>query len=81
MSSPQDGGSANFTIEATLYDTTTWSGYQDNMDLESYSILHMEPKVLPSGYLGFHGYQLVGRLERPKLWSAEHVSSLNTENY
>ncbi|CAA6654079.1 unnamed protein product [Spirodela intermedia] len=24
-------------------------------------------------YPGFHGYQLVGRLERPKLWSAEHV--------
>ncbi|XP_078442302.1 glycoside hydrolase family 2 protein [Wolffia australiana] len=63
---------SKFTVEAMLCDTTNWANLQDYTDLKSYNILHLEPKVFPPGQLGFHGHQLVGRLETPKLWSAEH---------
>ena len=71
--SPQSGDLSNFTIDVMLCDTTNWADHEDYMNLESYNISHMKPKVFPSGLLGFHGYQFDGRLERPKLWSAEYV--------
>uniref|UniRef100_A0A1D1Y8V4 beta-galactosidase n=1 Tax=Anthurium amnicola TaxID=1678845 RepID=A0A1D1Y8V4_9ARAE len=67
-----EGGLPDFTIEAMLYDTTVWYEHEDNVDPRSYTAIYLEPKSLPSGSLGFHGYKLVGKLEKPKLWSAEH---------
>lgn len=53
-------------IEATLFDI---SG-DDHIDLLSTKVAHLELQPPPSP-LGFHGYRLAGKLQNPKLWSAE----------
>ena len=37
--------------------------------------LNVKLNLSPSPVLGFHGYLLEGKLDSPKLWSAEQVSS------
>ncbi|MQL91821.1 hypothetical protein Taro_024432 [Colocasia esculenta] len=69
---PKEDGRPNFIIEAILYDTTFWSEHDGGMDLRSCSAISLEPKPFQGESLGFNGYHLVGRLEKPKLWSAEH---------
>ena len=67
---------ANFTIEAALYDNG--NGYDDAevVDLLSTKVAHLEPCPSSDASLGFHGYLLAGKLQMPKLWSAEHVRNL-----
>ncbi|XP_058091027.1 uncharacterized protein LOC131237338 [Magnolia sinica] len=63
---------AKYSIEAMLYDTARWYECDGDMDPHSLCVAHLELNPSPSASLGFHGYVLVGKLEKPKLWSAEH---------
>ncbi|KAI4332992.1 hypothetical protein L6164_017850 [Bauhinia variegata] len=67
---PKDNVLANYTIEAVLYDSGSWYSYDGYSDLLSSNVadIKLQPSNVP---LGFHGYVLVGKLESPKLWSAE----------
>lgn len=67
---------ANFSMEATLYDTTALYGEIDNLNISSLETFHLAYEQSPEAYPQFQGYQLVGKVEKPKLWSAEHVSLL-----
>lgn len=61
---------ANYIIEAALYDTGSWYNCDGYADLLSSNVANI--KLNPStASLGFHGYVLVGRIEKPRLWSAE----------
>ncbi|XVF00254.1 hypothetical protein REPUB_Repub03eG0269200 [Reevesia pubescens] len=62
----------NFIIEAALYDAGCWYNNDGNVDLISSNVSNIKLNSFPAGTLGFHGYVLVGKLEKPKLWSAEH---------
>ncbi|KAL8246647.1 hypothetical protein R6Q59_007863 [Mikania micrantha] len=55
-------------IEATLFDI---SG-DECTDLLSTDVAHLELHSPPRQPLGFHGHRLTGKLQNPKLWSAEH---------
>lgn len=59
--------STDVKIEATLFDI---SGNQCS-DLLSADVAHLELHPPPTQPLGFHGYRLTGKLQNPKLWSAE----------
>ncbi|PIA48132.1 hypothetical protein AQUCO_01400605v1 [Aquilegia coerulea] len=61
----------DFTIEATIYDTGKHFENGDNVDFHSSDAFNMElcPSPVPS--YGFRGNVLRGKLENPKLWSAE----------
>lgn len=61
---------ANFTIEAVLYDNGKWSN-GGNIDLFSSKVAELELQPPSGDTYGFIGYQLAGKLEKPKLWSAE----------
>lgn len=63
---------ASFTIEAEIFDSRSW--YTDNGDpnLLSTSVAHLQLTNSVDYYLGFIGYQLKGKLQMPKLWTAEH---------
>lgn len=68
---------ANYIIEAALYDTGSWYNCDGNADLLSSNVANI--KLNPSTTsLGFHGYVLVGRIEMPRLWSAEQVRELSS---
>lgn len=64
----------NYTIEAALFDTGGLDG-TDNMI--STDVAHLELFKYTGPVLGFHGYLLVGKLQMPKLWSAEQVRNLS----
>lgn len=65
----------NYTIEAALYDTGSWYNFDGHADLLGSHVANI--KLSPSTTrLGFHGYVLGGRLESPRLWSAEQVREL-----
>lgn len=57
-------------IEVTLFDI---SGHECT-DLLSADVAHLELHTPPKYPLGFRGYRLTGKLQNPKLWSAEKVS-------
>ena len=72
----KDNFLANYTIEAALYDSGSWYTCDGYPDLLSSNVGDI--KLQPSGApLGFHGYVLVGKVESPKLWSAEQVRYLS----
>lgn len=62
----------DFIIEAALYDAGSWYNCDGNVDLLSSNVANIELNRFPTQTLGFHGYMLEGKLENPKLWSAEH---------
>ncbi|XVE52295.1 hypothetical protein DITRI_Ditri02bG0111300 [Diplodiscus trichospermus] len=62
----------NFIIEAALYDAGSWYNRDGNIDLLSSNVANIKLNPFPTGTLGFHGYVLRGKMEKPKLWSAEH---------
>ncbi|KAK5826678.1 Beta-galactosidase [Gossypium arboreum] len=62
----------DFIIEAALYDAGSWYNCDGNVDLLSSNVANIELNRFPTQTLGFHGYMLKGKLEKPKLWSAEH---------
>lgn len=73
----KDGVLTNYTIEAALYDTGSWYNFDGYSDLLSSNVANI--KLTPStASLGFHGYVLVGRIEMPRLWSAEQVRKLSS---
>lgn len=68
---------ADFTIEASLYDNGYWLSCSDYIDLLSANIAHLELVLSSDPCLGFKGYMLVGKVQAPKLWSAEQVSDFS----
>ncbi|CAL0328768.1 unnamed protein product [Lupinus luteus] len=62
----------NYTVEAALYDSGSWYTSDGNTDLLSSNVadIKFQPSTATTP-LGFHGYTLVGKLQSPKLWSAE----------
>ncbi|KAF2322515.1 hypothetical protein GH714_017392 [Hevea brasiliensis] len=68
---PKDKIFGNFIIEGALYDTGSWYSSDGSADLLSSKVadIALNPSFDP--ILGFLGYVLVGKLEKPKLWSAE----------
>nr|XP_009775632.1 PREDICTED: beta-galactosidase-like [Nicotiana sylvestris]XP_009775633.1 PREDICTED: beta-galactosidase-like [Nicotiana sylvestris]XP_009775634.1 PREDICTED: beta-galactosidase-like [Nicotiana sylvestris] len=61
----------DFTIEASLYDNGNWLSRSDRIDLLSANIADLELVLSSDPCLGFKGYMLVGKVQVPKLWSAE----------
>ncbi|KAJ6934521.1 hypothetical protein NC651_009511 [Populus alba x Populus x berolinensis] len=68
---PRDKIFDNFTIEAALYDTGSWYNGEESPDLLSSNVANLKLTHSPMGILGFLGNFLEGKLEKPKLWSAE----------
>ncbi|XP_031257673.1 uncharacterized protein LOC116115688 [Pistacia vera] len=66
----KDSVLANFGIEAALYDTRSWYSHDGISDLLSSNVANI--KLSPSSAsVDFPGYVLEGKLEMPRLWSAE----------
>lgn len=68
----------NYTIEAALFDSGSWHSSDGNLDLLSSNVadIAFQPSLTfqsSTAPLGFHGFMLVGKLQSPKLWSAEQV--------
>ncbi|KAM7264111.1 hypothetical protein ACFE04_001794 [Oxalis oulophora] len=63
---------SNVIIEASLYDTESWYNSDRGLDLLSSNVANVKYDPPSTPTLGFHGYVLSGKLEKPKLWSAEH---------
>ncbi|XP_061995531.1 uncharacterized protein LOC133713503 isoform X2 [Rosa rugosa] len=61
----------NFTIEAALFDSGNWYSTGGSADLLSSNVANLKLDLSPSTIPGFRDYLLVGRLEVPRLWSAE----------
>ncbi|KAG2250659.1 hypothetical protein Bca52824_080795 [Brassica carinata] len=60
--------------KAVVFDTTSWyksGGFSYEL---SPKVANVKLNLSPSPVLGFHGYLLEGKLDSPKLWSAEQVS-------
>ncbi|XP_011000564.1 PREDICTED: beta-galactosidase-like [Populus euphratica] len=68
---PKEKILANFTIEAALYDTGSWYDSEESANLLSSNVANLKRTHSPMGLLGFLGNVLEGKLEMPKLWSAE----------
>ncbi|CAM8961994.1 unnamed protein product [Rhodiola kirilowii] len=68
---PRDSFLENFSVEAVLYDSTKCEPDDENSDLLSSNVAYLGINLQPCALLGFHGYRLTGRLNMPKLWSAE----------
>lgn len=68
------GVGTDVKIEATLFDT---SG-DESSDMLSTNVANLELLSPPAQPLGFHGYRLTGKLQNPKLWSAEQVRILGS---
>ncbi|KAJ4847213.1 hypothetical protein Tsubulata_008458 [Turnera subulata] len=68
---PKETILSNFFIEAALYDTGNWYNDQGSAGLLSSSVASIKLRPSSDIVLGFLGYLLEGKVERPKLWSAE----------
>ncbi|KAJ6326055.1 hypothetical protein OIU78_013199 [Salix suchowensis] len=68
---PIDNIFDNFTVEAALYDTGNWYNSEESANLLSSNVANLKLTHSPMGILGFLGNVLEGKLEKPKLWSAE----------
>lgn len=70
---PRENILSNFVIEAALYDTGSWYNGDRSSNLLLSNVANLN--VVPSNtvVLGFLGYTITGKLEMPKLWSAEQV--------
>ncbi|XP_010276620.1 PREDICTED: uncharacterized protein LOC104611315 [Nelumbo nucifera] len=69
--SPKESVLEKFTIEATLYDNGRWYECDRNANLLSFEVARLELNTTLNASPGFHAYVLSGKLEMPKLWSAE----------
>ncbi|KAK9128954.1 hypothetical protein Syun_017751 [Stephania yunnanensis] len=67
----KDGILDNFSIEARVYDTGKSFQCDDGVNLLASNVVNLELSQCPSASPGFQGYVLGGRLEMPRLWSAE----------
>ena len=75
---PIDNIFDNLTVEAALYDTGNWYNSEESANLLSSNVANLKLTHSPMGILGFMGNVLEGKLEKPKLWSAEQVRNLNS---
>ena len=73
---PKDALLSRFTIEASLYDTTGWYKSDADADLMSSNVANMKLEIKSGASPGFQGYWLGGKLDTPKLWSAEKVRKI-----
>lgn len=78
LETPKENVLSRFTIEASLYDTEGWYKNDASADLISSNVANMKLNISSTARLGFHGYLLSGKLETPKLWSAEQVRKLGS---
>ncbi|KAL2478168.1 glycoside hydrolase family 2 protein [Forsythia ovata] len=67
----EDTIAVNFTIEAEIFDTGSWYTGNGHVDLLSSNVAHLQLTQSVDYILGFIGYQLSGKVQMPKLWSAE----------
>ncbi|CAI0461856.1 unnamed protein product, partial [Linum tenue] len=68
--SPKDDPCVSFSINAALYDTGSWYT-SDGSGLLSNIVVNLTTIPSSDAILGFVGYTLSGKLDMPKLWSAE----------
>ncbi|KAG9129366.1 hypothetical protein Leryth_016643 [Lithospermum erythrorhizon] len=61
----------DYVIEAAVYDTGNCSESTEPLALISSDVAHLKLIHSTDMIFGFRGYLLEGKLERPKLWSAE----------
>ena len=73
---PKDNVLSRFTIEASLFDTNGWYESDSCADLILSKVDNLKLNVKSTPLRGFHGYLLGGKLDAPKLWSAEQVRKL-----
>lgn len=73
---PKDNVLSRFTIEASLFDTKGWYESDSCADLISSKVANLKLNIKSTPLRGFHGYLLSGKLDAPKLWSAEQVRKL-----
>lgn len=59
----------DFTLEAGLYDNSKWHENDRPGDLLTSVVSQLE--LIPPATFQFYGYHLKGKMENPKLWSAE----------
>ncbi|GAB4852088.1 hypothetical protein Ancab_016278 [Ancistrocladus abbreviatus] len=59
----------DFILEGRIYDNEMWFQHDESSDLLSSMVAQMQ--LVPPPSFQFHGYILKGKLELPKLWSAE----------
>ncbi|KAF4388952.1 hypothetical protein F8388_026681 [Cannabis sativa] len=71
QATPKDTLLSRFTIEASLYDTTSWYKGDGDADLLSSNVANMKLKTKTGASPGFQGYWIGGKIDKPKLWSAE----------
>ncbi|KAL3622626.1 hypothetical protein CASFOL_034037 [Castilleja foliolosa] len=62
---------ASYTVEAEIYDTGSWYTSNEQSNLLSTSVARLQLTNSVDYRLGFIGYQLIGKLQMPKLWTAE----------
>ncbi|KMT17108.1 hypothetical protein BVRB_2g041620 [Beta vulgaris subsp. vulgaris] len=66
---PRDCILTNFTLEAGVYDIGKWLGNDEPVDLLASVVTQME--LIPPPSFRFNGYHFKGKIDSPKLWSAE----------
>lgn len=69
----EDKFTANFTIDAEIFDTGSCYAGNGHVDLLSTNVAHLQMTQSVDYILGFIGYHLSGKVQMPKLWSAEQV--------
>lgn len=72
---PTDSILSDLIIEAKLFDTSIWYNKDGHVDLLSSNVSDLKFNNSSSIH-GFHDFILDGKLERPRLWSAEYVRKL-----
>lgn len=68
----EEGFLKNFTVEAAIYDNRRWDEVANDGNLLSSEVARLDLSLPSYTVLGFHGYILKGKLQMPRLWSAEH---------
>ncbi|CAO2816155.1 unnamed protein product [Amaranthus hypochondriacus] len=60
---------SDFTLETGVYDNGKWDGNDSSDDLLASLVTQME--LIPPQSFRFNGYHFKGKIDRPRLWSAE----------
>lgn len=66
---PRDQILTDFTLEAGLYDNSKWHERDGSSDLLTSVVSQLE--LIPPKSFQFNGYHFIGKIENPRLWSAE----------
>lgn len=71
---PPENFLEKLSIEAMVYDIEKFDEFDGSPNLLSYCVTCLSLCKYSGTSLGFHGYQLAGKLEQPKIWSSEQPS-------